>query len=253
MNYYNEWDPDAASWLRQLVKDGLIPRGVVDERSIYDVRPSDLRGFTQCHFFTGIGGWPRALLLAGWPEDRPVWTGSCPCQSFSVAGKGLGLDDPRGKLWFEFFRLIAGCRPARVFGEQVPGAIDHGWLDLVADDLGKAGYDFGAAVFSALSVGAPHLRERIYFFVADSDGVAAGEARQPVRDVVGPCFWSEADWVRCPDGKERLRRPGARLVADGIPANLALLRGAGNAIVPQQAAEFIRAYVEAKGGFVLGG
>lgn len=59
--YYNEFDPDAAAWLRSLIRRGLIPAGDVDERSIEDVCPTDLRGYTQCHFFAGIGGWPLAL------------------------------------------------------------------------------------------------------------------------------------------------------------------------------------------------
>jgi len=87
--YYNEIDPFAAEWLRQLIKDGLIADGEVDERSIEDVTPNELAGFTQCHFFAGIGGWSYALRLAGWPDDQPVWTGSCPCQPFSTAGKGV--------------------------------------------------------------------------------------------------------------------------------------------------------------------
>ena len=62
MNYYNEFDPKAAAWLRQLILDKLIPDGLVDTRSIADVQPSDLAGYTQCHFFAGIGGWP----LANW-------------------------------------------------------------------------------------------------------------------------------------------------------------------------------------------
>ena len=73
-SYYNEFDPFAAAWLRELIKDGQIADGEVDERSIVDVRPDDLRGFTQCHFFAGIGGWSYALRLAGWPDDAPVWT-----------------------------------------------------------------------------------------------------------------------------------------------------------------------------------
>ena len=51
--YYNENDPRAAAWLRELIKDGLIPKGEVDERSIADVEPGDLAGYTQCHFFAG--------------------------------------------------------------------------------------------------------------------------------------------------------------------------------------------------------
>lgn len=89
--YYNENDPYAAQWLRNLITAGHIAKGDVDERSIVDVRADDLRGYTQCHFFAGIGGWSLALRLAGWPDDRPVWTGSCPCQPFSAAGKGEAM------------------------------------------------------------------------------------------------------------------------------------------------------------------
>ena len=84
--YYNENNRFAAQWLRNLIAAGDIAPGDVDERSITEVRPDDLRGYTQCHFFAGIGGWSAALRLAGWPDDRPVWTGSCPCQPFSAAG-----------------------------------------------------------------------------------------------------------------------------------------------------------------------
>ena len=91
MNYYNEFDPYAAQWLRNLIDAGHIPKGEVDSRSIKDVKASDLTGFVQCHFFAGLGGWSHALRLAGWPEDRPVWTGSCPCQPFSAAGAGGAL------------------------------------------------------------------------------------------------------------------------------------------------------------------
>lgn len=117
-NYYNEFDPSAAAWLRELIAAGLIPYGDVDERSIEDVKPGDLRGYRQCHFFAGIGGWSHALELAGWPADRPVWTGSCPCQPFSSAGKGAGFDDQR-HLWPAWMRLIATCKPPIIFGEQV--------------------------------------------------------------------------------------------------------------------------------------
>jgi len=86
--YYNEFDPKAAAWLRELIKAGLIADGEVDERSIVDVRAVDLRGFRQCHFFAGIGGWSYALRLAGWSDDRAAWTGSCPCQLHAARRAG---------------------------------------------------------------------------------------------------------------------------------------------------------------------
>ncbi len=165
--YYNEIDKYAAQWLRNLIDAGHIAKGVVDERSIEDVRPSDLIGFKQCHFFAGIGGWSVALRLAGWPDDKPVWTGSCPCQPYSQAGKGAGFTDKR-HLWPAWFHLITQRKPPAIVGEQVEAAIKHGWLDLVQDDLEGSGYAFAATALPAASVGAPHIRQRAWF-VAQSD------------------------------------------------------------------------------------
>jgi DNA (cytosine-5)-methyltransferase 1 len=165
--YYNEIDPKAAAWLRELMKDGLIPEGGIDERSIKDVRPEDVRGFDQCHFFAGIGGWAEALRLAEW-GDRPVWTGSCPCQPFSCAGKRKGEKDER-HLWPAFRALIAQCRPPTVFGEQVASADGREWLARVRADLEALGYAVGAADLCAASIGAPHIRQRLYW-VANAQG-----------------------------------------------------------------------------------
>ena len=322
MNYYNEWDSFAADWLRELIKDGLIPDGEVDNRSIADVRPEDLKGFTQCHFFAGIGGWSRALQLAGWSSDRPVWTGSPPCQSFSTAGKGKGKDDER-HLWPVFFNLIRECQPPTVFGEQVAAAIRFGWLDDLQIDFEKEGYAAGAFVLPAGGIGAPHKRERL-FFVADSndkrhewsqeagrearswvehtgsvsmansggpgcggkewggeaeekgqseryssecsrDGsvgnsehngsheaeigrsARSGEAESGMLESKRPdsLFWGSSEVIYCRDGKYRPipTEPALFPLANGIPNRVGILRGAGNAIVPQAAAEIIKAYL----------
>lgn len=177
--YYNDSDPAACAWLRDLIAAGHLPAGEVDERSILDVEPSDLRGFAQCHFFAGIGGWPYALRLAGVAEDRPVWTGSPPCQPFSQAGKRKGQDDDR-HLAPAFLRLVAACRPELVFGEQVAsaavlgpsgrtvgttaeGAAGWAWFDALAADLEAASYAVAAADLPAAGIGAPHIRQRLFF------------------------------------------------------------------------------------------
>ena len=170
--YYNEFDPKAAAWLRELIKQGHIAPGDVDERSISDVTPDDLRGYTQCHFFAGIGVWSYALRQAGWPDDRPVWTGSCPCQPFSSAGKRKGTSDER-HLWPHWFHLISQCRPSDVFGEQVASKDGRAWFDTVQADMEALGFAVGAADLCAAGIGAPHIRQRLWFYgtVADADGV----------------------------------------------------------------------------------
>ena len=154
--------------MRELMACGAIAPGDVDERSITDVRADDLAGYAQCHFFAGIGIWSYALRLAGWPDDREVWTGSCPCQPFSAAGKAAAFNDDR-HLWPEFFRLIQARRPVVCFGEQVASIDGLTWLDLVQSDLDDAGYTCGAVDLCAAGFGAPHRRQRLYW-VADNPG-----------------------------------------------------------------------------------
>jgi DNA (cytosine-5)-methyltransferase 1 len=259
--YYNEIDCFAAAWLRELIGAGLLADGEVDDRSIVDVRPEDLWSYRECHFFAGIGGWPYALALAGWREDWEVWTGSCPCQPLSVAGQGRGHADKR-HLWPAFHALIVERRPAVVFGEQVAGKAGLEWLAGVRADLEASGYACGAAIMPACAVGAPHRRERL-FWVADAAGERerANELGQDCRDGQfmawagtrrdggddgGAGFWSGAEWLAGADGKTRRVKPGVRLLVDGVPNRVGRLRGYGNAIVPQVAAEFVKAFMEAR-------
>lgn len=301
--YYNEFDPFAAAWLRELIKDGLIADGVVDERSITEVEPNDIKEFTQCHFFAGIGGWSLAARLAGWSDDRPMWTGSPPCQPFSVAGNKKGKDDLR-HLWPVFFNLIRECKPSVVFGEQVASAIRHGWFDDLQADMEAKDYATAMVVLPACGIGAPHKRDRLFYTAkrmentiserrrgwdvrcnegdqrgseskdeakgsCDSSGLAdtngsrqqgqrqlrqsfntAQDRNREVSRVVNDdsfsSFWEGSDYVYCRDGKYRQvpTEPSLFPLANGIPNRVGILRGAGNAIVPQVAAEVIKAYME---------
>lgn len=281
---YNEIEPYAVKWLSNLIDGGHIAKGVVDGRDIRDLRPADLAGHEQAHFFAGIGVWSYALRLAGVPNDFPVWTGSCPCQPFSVAGRGGGFADER-HLWPDWFRLIRECRPPVVFGEQVASADGLAWLDLVSADMERAGYAFAAADLCAAGVGAPHIRQRL-FFVAyaneyasqrnDADrcgeacrlgnpssaglegrnllrGIRPAEMDAPKRQATERAGnaalrpWSGADWLQCRDGKARPVEPGSFPLAHGAPARVGRLRAYGNAIVAPLAAEFIAAAMEAIG------
>jgi DNA (cytosine-5)-methyltransferase 1 len=154
MTYYNEHDSKCAQWLRELMNAGLIPLGVVDERSIVDVKPYEISEFKQQHFFAGIGGWAYALRLAGWPDERPVRTGSCPCQPYSRATKGKGDQDKRN-LWPVFRDIIAFGEHAVTFGEQVASDAGRKWLSGIRADMEALGYEFGAADLCAACVGSP--------------------------------------------------------------------------------------------------
>jgi DNA (cytosine-5)-methyltransferase 1 len=302
--YYNDVDPFVCEWVRNLIRAGRITDGEVDERPIQQVSADDLRGFGRVHMFCGIAGWDYALNLAGWGDDRPVWTGSCPCQPFSAAGKQKGEADER-HLWPEFRRLIAECAPSVVFGEQVASKLGREWLSGVRADLEALGFAVGAADLCAAGVGAPHIRQRLWWVaLAGGEGLEgcsgdAGELRaerqraaaerggeagglahsdggiarhgnlqpggqhgqQPqdggtgrMADTVRPGWpegragprdgsspWSGGTLIPCADGKARRVGSGVQPLAHGAPARVGRLRGYGNAIVPQVAAEFIRA------------
>ncbi|MBE3120149.1 MAG: DNA cytosine methyltransferase [Candidatus Atribacteria bacterium] len=238
---YNENDPFAAAWLRELTKDGQIVPGIVDERSICDIRPEELDPYRQCHFFAGIGGWSYALRLARWPDDRPVWTGSCPCQPFSAAGKRKGTDDAR-HLWPAFRWLIAQCRPATIFGEQVASRLGREWLAGVRSDLEALGYVVRAADLCAAGVGAPHIRQRL-FWVADA------ECTQ--RRAATPGRGHEQHWhvARREEASGRVQRGGehGQRAQDDMAGGLPDPSGAGLAGRPEQPTRQERPALERSG------
>lgn len=207
--FYNEIDRFAAQWLRNLIQADHIRPGHVEEKSIADLTPKDLKGFTHAHFFAGIGGWDLALQAAGWPQEVPVWTGSCPCQPFSAAGKRQGVADKR-HLWPVWFQLIKKCRPPAIFGEQVASADGRLWLDGVRADLESVGYEVGAADLCAAGVGAPHLRQRLWW-VAYAKGKRLHGLKAWAQSAGGASLKEAALSVGHAPSKGPSKRPGQAL------------------------------------------
>ena len=244
--YYNEFKPEAARMLRQLIKDGLIADGTVDDRSITDVRPEDLKGFTQCHFFAGIGGWSVALRKAMWSDDRPVWTGSCPCQPFSAAAgkEGKSQSDVR-HLWPTFARLIEQCSPPTVFGEQVDEAISAGWLDDAFHDLEAAAYSCAAAVLPIYYVEEATERSRLFFVAHAADfgqqRVIDGQQEDKERGNQYVPVFPPFSLRNGPPRQDLLPTPPVCSRSDGLFGTAPLLHALGNAIHPGVTAKFIKA------------
>jgi len=230
---YNELDAYAAQWLRSLIQAGHIADGEVLEQDIQTVEPRDLEGFTQVHLFAGIGVWSYALRLAGWPDDRPVWTASCPCQPFSDAGSRKGFNDDR-HLWPKAFSLIAELRPAAMFGEQVASTEGRRWIDVVADDLEGQDYTFGALDLCPSIIELP-ARPRLFF------------SAYPHRESERPSPL-DAKVARVPQAETPAWRepyPGPVVgVDDGVSHRLDRLRVLGNAVVPAQAEYALRLLLE---------
>ncbi len=237
MAYYNEIDAYPAQWMRNLIDAGHIAPGVVDNRSIADVTPEDI-GDGQAHFFAGIGVWSLALRWAGVPDGAPVWTGSCPCQPFSTAGKRRGSDDER-HLWPVWFRLIEQRRPPIVFGEQVASAAGRDWLSAVRADMETLGYAVGGADLCAAGAGSDNIRQRL-FWVAYARGERFDRLRlllRPEDGHRGTCAVSQAPG-RCEDGAgvgnsgsaRSHRRWGSLGVDDSIGREAAQRLGAASGI-----------------------
>ena len=146
-------------------------------------------------------------------------TGGFPCQPFSIAGKRRGAADDRA-IWPQMFRVIGEARPAWVLGENVAGIIPME-LDNVLSDLEAIGYSTRAFVVGAVSVDAPHRRQRVWI-VANATGRRLGQ-REPQREsAINPGQTGEraalghAQRSGLPPGESRSRKEGTARGSDRL-------------------------------------
>jgi DNA (cytosine-5)-methyltransferase 1 len=103
--------------------------------------------------------------------------GGSPCQSFSVAGKRLGMDDPRGNLALHFLGAVKAIKPAWFIFENVPGLLSSdGGRDFAAflGEVAKCGYGFAYRVLDSQYFGVPQRRRRLFVV-----GHSSGDWRSP--------------------------------------------------------------------------
>ena len=242
--YYNDIEPFCCDVLEARIADGRIPAGKVDRRSITEVTPDDVAGFKQCHFFAGIGGFAYACRLAGWPDDRAIWTAGFPCQDISTAGRGAGIKKgTRSGLWREIFRLIRNVRPPLVVFENVPAIRTRGY-DRIADAMARIDYSVRSVVVGAWAVGATIIGDRAWI-LSEAEGDRRESWSMPIRTDAKVSNAAGVFGHRWPERPIEINR--VPIATDGIPKRLAWAgqaRATDNAIVPQVAAAILRAWMK---------
>jgi DNA (cytosine-5)-methyltransferase 1 len=143
------------------------------------------------HRYPGVPNYGSLTEYAKWPisvGDVDILVGGTPCQSYSVAGKRLGLDDPRGQLMLSFLGLADRIKPRYILWENVPGVLSSGnprgsdFAQFLAG-LGDIGYGFAYRVLDSQSVGecrlhthrrgwsaVPQRRRRVFVLASRDSG-----------------------------------------------------------------------------------
>jgi len=214
----------------------------------------------ETKWFCEIEEFPQKVLKHHWPEvpiyndvreitadtviPVDVIAGGFPCQDISWAGLGRGIDydlseqeGTRSGLWWEMWRVIRDLRPRYVIAENVP-ALTHRGLDIVLGSLAQIGYDAEWQTISAASVGAPHIRERVFIVAyphikrkqyGDNDGGIQGGAKaSPARQMDSGIQDRGALWSERYEDMQRIL-----CLAHGVSDRVGALKGYGNAVVPQ--------------------
>jgi len=164
-----------------------------------------------------------------------VICGGFPCQDISIAGYGAGIDGERSGLWREYARLIGELRPRYVVVENVAALLDRGLGDVLGD-LASLGYDAEWHCIPACSVGAHHIRDRVWVVaypvrdgfqrqvhLRDSLEARINEfSRSPARRDAFPIDW-----------ESRSSEPAFLGMDDDVPDWMDRVRACGNGVVPE--------------------
>ena len=156
-----EVDPFCREVLLRRQRDGLLPLFPVwDDVRTFDGKP--------------------------WRGCVDVITAGFPCQPYSTAGRRAGAGDERN-LWPDTLRCVREVGPRYALLENVPGLFSFPYFGDVLGGLAEVGYDAEWDVLSAASLGAPHLRERLWV-LAYARGLRrdAGRSGEPLQGAGAP-------------------------------------------------------------------
>ena len=223
--YYNEIDDYAARWLRNLIAAGLIPDGDVDERDIRDVRPDDLRGYRQAHFFAGCGG---GRSRSASPVGRTI----APCGA-AVAHANLS---PRQAE--DAGLLTSGTSGARGSGTSSSAALQSSLANKYREQSTSVGSMKWPMTWSAKVTPSGRSYCRL----------ALSKRRKSASDFgLWPAPTASRRSGLQSHGRNAILgplNPQFLALAHGIPEQPSIRRALGNAVVPAAAAQFIMMTLE---------
>jgi DNA (cytosine-5)-methyltransferase 1 len=151
---------------------GLLNAGI-PVKGGFDIDARAIEAYNYNHNYRGAKGFRVDLAKSKGAEllellnidSLDLLVGGAPCQAFSVVGARKGLDDPRGKLVFDFVRYVSELQPKAFILENVPNlkTISKGVIfDCLIQELSSLGYHLKYSVLSSADYGVPQNRKRMF-------------------------------------------------------------------------------------------
>ncbi len=177
---YVEYNKYCQQVLRQRIEDGYIDKAPI---------------FTDVSEFIQSGA---AREYRGFAD---VVSAGFPCQPFSVSGDGKAEDDQRNK-WPETISVIRAVRPKIAWLENVPGLLNHKYIQRIFGDLAEIGYNARWCCLSAAELGAEHVRDRLWIFAYPDDSQLEGRGISS-RVFEKHAYISDSRWGKDKPGVDR--------------------------------------------------
>ena len=159
--------------------------------------------------------------------------GGFPCTDISTCGRGVGIHGEKSSLWHNMFLLIRDVRPEWAIIENVP-ALRHRGLTLVLQNLSSLSYVCEVHCIPAYSLGAPHVRDRLFILAHSASGGQSGPREfEPSSDSKTVLKRETIDAFNGRFKEIWATEPQLGRVVDGIPDRMDRLTQLGNSMLPQ--------------------
>lgn len=163
-------------WLLQASKEKAFP---IEVLAFSDIKKESIKAYPKLWWEDLTNLWDITKIKPKELPDFDILLGGFPCQSYSMAGKRLGLNDHRGQLIYNIFEIVEQKRPKLIFLENVKGITTIDWGNTIADIMQKftsLGYNIEYYIINSKDFWVPQSRQRVYFVGFHSSLCSSDEA-----------------------------------------------------------------------------